>query len=292
MPIRDNRAGVLTIVGSGMILLRSFGRVEDMRESFRNPMYRLVPEFIQIKFAAGETAGTFQSIALFVDISGFTPLTETLMRHGQDGAEVLARITKDVLEPLIQSVFEHGGFVTGLAGDAFTALFPADAHKHALAAAWRARHTMAISGQKQTAYGDFAIAVKIGMAVGHVAWGILSSDDKSRAAYYFQGPVIDGCAFSEKLAQSGDIIVSPELFKAIGSAVSADPVGDHFRITAVYADLPQPQPFELQPVDPDITASFGTWLACLSASLRCARWSSSRSSCASFLACKIVMAAF
>jgi class 3 adenylate cyclase len=48
------------------------------------------------------------------------------MSHGQHSAKVLVNLIQDVLDPLMQSVFEQGGFVTNLAGDAFTTVFPAD----------------------------------------------------------------------------------------------------------------------------------------------------------------------
>jgi class 3 adenylate cyclase len=84
-------------------------------------MHRLVPDFIQEQYAKEKLAGSFEACALFVDISGFTPITDAIMDHGQHGAEVLANIIQEVFDPLVQSVFEQGGFVTNLAGDAFTA---------------------------------------------------------------------------------------------------------------------------------------------------------------------------
>jgi uncharacterized protein with HEPN domain len=36
--------------------------------------------------------GTFQAAVVFVDISGFTLLTENLMKHGSEGAEILSDI--------------------------------------------------------------------------------------------------------------------------------------------------------------------------------------------------------
>ena len=169
-------------------------------------MHRLVPEFIQERFAEEETAGSFSAGVLFVDISGFTSMAEALMSYGQDGAEALAQLIKDVFDPLVQSVFEQGGFVTNLAGDAFTAVFSAknvspDSYARTLAAAWKIQRIVADSTQHQTPYGTFAVSVKVGMAAGEIAWGILSSTDQHRAAYYFQGPAVDGCAQAEKLAR-------------------------------------------------------------------------------------------
>lgn len=91
-------------------------------------MNPLVPDFIVRRDAEGQLSGTFEAAALFVDISGFTSLTTKLMQHGRggrEGAEALVRTLRFHFDPLVAAVHEAGGFITGFAGDAFTALFPA-----------------------------------------------------------------------------------------------------------------------------------------------------------------------
>lgn len=75
-------------------------------------MHRLVPQFILNNFKAGIMNGSFQAVGLFVDTSGFTVMTDALLSHGQHGAEVLAEVIHSTFGPLMQSVFERGGFVT------------------------------------------------------------------------------------------------------------------------------------------------------------------------------------
>jgi hypothetical protein len=53
-------------------------------------MHNLVPHFILKQYAAGERSGRFPATALFVDISGFSAITDALMQRGQHGAEVAA----------------------------------------------------------------------------------------------------------------------------------------------------------------------------------------------------------
>ncbi|UCG22953.1 MAG: AAA family ATPase, partial [Chloroflexota bacterium] len=224
-------------------------------------MRRLVPEFIQQQYAAGEVAGSFEACALFVDISGFTVITDAIMGHGQHGSEILAGIIRDVFDPLVQSVFEQGGFVTNFAGDAFTAVFqatvePVGEFRHAMAAAWQMQREMASSARHLTPYGTFTLSVKVGLAAGEVAWGIVSSADKRRSAYYFQGPAIDGCANAQKLAEAGAIVVDAAVAGALGSTVSTEPMEDHFRITAINGSLPAAQPVRLGAVNPEIVGRF------------------------------------
>src|SRR5262245_54490769 len=66
--------------------------------------------------------------ALFADISGFTPLTETLARElgPQRGAEELTRQLNIVYDALIAAVDRYGGSVIGFSGDAITCWFDCD----------------------------------------------------------------------------------------------------------------------------------------------------------------------
>lgn len=98
-------------------------------------MHHLVPHFILEKFAAGERHGCLPAATLFVDLSGFTPFTNTLLQHRRDGAEVLSDTLARLFRPMIGAVYAAGGFISHFAGDAFLALFP-DHEQDAAEAAW------------------------------------------------------------------------------------------------------------------------------------------------------------
>jgi adenylate cyclase len=63
--------------------------------------------------------------ALFADISGFTPLTEALVRTlgPRRGAEELARQLNEIYDALIAEVDRYGGSVISFSGDAITCWF-------------------------------------------------------------------------------------------------------------------------------------------------------------------------
>jgi len=84
----------------------------------------LIPHFIYERFAQQQLSGRFLAATLFADISGFTPLTEMLLRHGKEGAEALSEVVQQTFAPLVAEVYACGGFISGFAGDAFTAFFP------------------------------------------------------------------------------------------------------------------------------------------------------------------------
>jgi class 3 adenylate cyclase/tetratricopeptide (TPR) repeat protein len=181
-------------------------------------MRNLVPAFILEQMGAGRPAGECIGAALFVDLSGFTRMTEVLMQHGQLGAEALAVVMRRVFDPLIERVERRGGFVAGFAGDAFLALFieAEETARSALAVAWEMQAWMEANPQFDTPYGAFAIAAKIGLAEDRVEWGVLQSEDERRAVYYFRGPAVDASAEVQGLAERGQIMLTPQMAGAAG----------------------------------------------------------------------------
>jgi len=67
-----------------------------------------------------------QGAAMFVDISGFTPLTLSLVKQfgPQRASEELKRRLNPMFEAIAGLVFTHGGSVLRFVGDGFTAWFP------------------------------------------------------------------------------------------------------------------------------------------------------------------------
>ena len=192
-------------------------------------MKHLIPYFIQQQYLDDQTHGDFQSYTMFIDLSGFTPLTEVLMKRGIGGAEVLSIILNRIFEPMVRLVYSRGGFIPYFAGDAFTAIFP----KHKKTQPWEiiltAQRLRDLFNKKEvwrTRYGEFKIDIKIGLSCGAVEWGIVGDDYKS---YYFRGEAIDNCAASEHLARQQDIIIdSPLLEELSGIKKHFEKLGDGF----------------------------------------------------------------
>jgi class 3 adenylate cyclase len=67
-----------------------------------------------------------RGVVLFVDISGFTPLTERLARRGAAGAESMAKILNAFFGATVDEIGEFGGDVIDFAGDALFALWAGD----------------------------------------------------------------------------------------------------------------------------------------------------------------------
>lgn len=194
-------------------------------------MFNLIPQWIVERMETGERQGKFVAGAVFVDLSGFTLLTENLLPYGQAGVETLVNVLDALFAPLIQVIYAYGGFITTFAGDALTAVFPAPTPvEQAVAAGWHIQQAIG-DGRQSTPYGDFTFAARVGVAVGEVRWDIVTAKSGQRALYYFQGSAIDRCAAAERLAQVGDIVITPEVYRAIQLQITATPLEDHYRLT-------------------------------------------------------------
>ncbi|PHN07437.1 adenylate/guanylate cyclase domain-containing protein [Flavilitoribacter nigricans] len=177
-------------------------------------MKHLIPHFIQEKFAAGERRGSIEAYTMFIDLSGFTPLTQSLMREESTGAEQLSLILNDIFEPLINLVYVRGGFIPYFAGDAFTAIFPvSDTGIRAQDVVQTAIRARSLFSEREYQFSDFTIGIKIGLSYGEVEWGVVGAKHK---AYYFRGSAIDNCAISQIKAKDQDIVLDNTIYALLG----------------------------------------------------------------------------
>lgn len=204
-------------------------------------MKHLIPHFIQERFAAGERRGKIEAYTMFVDLSGFTPLTQSLMREESTGAEQLSLILNDIFEPLINLVYVRGGFIPYFAGDAFTAIFPVpDTGIRAQEIVHTAIRARSLFSGREYRFSDFTIGIKIGLSYGDVEWGIVGSSHK---AYYFRGQAIDNCAICQTKARGQDIVMDSTLYALLGD--------HHFGLEAVdlaYYRLLGGKPASMEPI--------------------------------------------
>ena len=202
----------------------------------------LIPHFILEQHHLGNARGHFQAATLFVDLTGFTPLTETLMRHEKDGAETLAEALREIFSPLVHNVSRRGGIIPIFAGDAFTAIFPVtersqvalnnlvspaiDAARRAVNCAQAIQQWMAGEGSTvETRYGTFALAVTAGISFGEVRWGI--PGQSATRGFYFRGEAVDGCAAAEHEAEVGEVIVDAKIRQLLGAQIEVAPLADN-----------------------------------------------------------------
>jgi class 3 adenylate cyclase/tetratricopeptide (TPR) repeat protein len=223
--------------------------------------HRLIPPFIEQQARADKSAGSLTGVVLFVDVSGFSTLTDELMGHGRYGAEVLAKVVRTVFEPTMCAVYEQGGFIFSQEGDSFTALFVDEENlwqgaRRALAAALRIQAAVAAGGRQFTEFGEFILQVRIGLSAGQVSWAIAASSDARRAAFYFYGPPLDVSAEAQMRAPVNGIVFDTAFQDLIGAEVAAEAMEGFYGLRQALGDLPQPIPVHLPELDLDVAARF------------------------------------
>ena len=224
-------------------------------------MHRVVPELIIENYRGGRYNGEFSAVGLFLDLSGFSTMTDTLMQHGQHGAEVLAGLMHGVFDPLVESIFNYGGKIVSFAGDGIMALYPIESDAKsmalsALASAWEIQQRLGENPGRQTVYGKFTFSVKIGLAVGGVTWGILRSDDHKDATYYFRGAAVEESANAEHHASAGEIVITGEMNELLRDAIRTRSLGSFRRFGRFRVEIPSATPTVFPPVDLDTARAF------------------------------------
>ncbi|MEO8356136.1 MAG: AAA family ATPase [Chloroflexota bacterium] len=224
-------------------------------------MHRVVPELIVENYRAGRYHGEFAAIGMFLDLSGFSTMTDALMQHGQHGAEVLASLMHGVFDPLVESIFEHGGKIVGFAGDGIMALYPIDGDANvtalrALASAHLIQKRLEENPSRHTVYGKFPIFAKIGLTYGSVAWGILRSHEGDQATYYFRGSAVDDSAQAEHHATPGDILLTDSIRELLQLDVEMAPVSSYHRFAGFRSGPPGTLPVTFPPIDLEISRLF------------------------------------
>ena len=224
-------------------------------------MHRVVPQLIIENYRGSRFRGEMQTIVLFLDLSGFSSMTDTLMKHGHHGAEVLAGLMHGVFDPLVESIFAYGGKIVSFAGDGIMALFPieSDAESAALVALASAREIqerLSTNPGRQTQYGKFHFTARIGIAIGTVAWGILRSKDEQAATYYFRGAPVDEAADAEHHARAGEIIITEDMNRLLDDAVSTQSFASFHRLLGFRVKKPAGTPTVFPQIDLEVARLF------------------------------------
>jgi class 3 adenylate cyclase/Tfp pilus assembly protein PilF len=180
-----------------------------------------IPSFIYEQFQKNQKHGLFKATTLFIDISGFTPLTESLLKHGKTGAEILSEILDDIFVPITTLVYERGGMIPYFAGDAFVAIFENEQALEVADIAMQIKRGFCSRPSFSTPLGKYAVSLRIGLSYGFVEWGIVGDDIKT---FYFKGTATERAINAQQKAEPNTIVFD-EWFKEIfytGNTIQVD----------------------------------------------------------------------
>lgn len=177
---------------------------------------------------AGEPAGRLcQGTFLFVDVSGFTPLSERLSAQGKTGAERITDIINDLFDDLVGTLFAHGGTLVKFGGDALLGLFAAasgeemaDSALRAVQAADAMQSQMARFAAIEAGGETRALRIKCGISSGRYFAAHIGT--RQSMAYVTIGHTVNQADQAEGHAEPGDVILAQATRDLVGEQVSVE----------------------------------------------------------------------
>src|SRR3954468_23682362 len=144
----------------------------------------------------------------FVDISGFTRLTERLARKGKVGAEEMSDILSATFAGLLAEAMDDGADLVKWGGDAVLLLFDSPDHaERAARAAHRMRAALRVIGRVPTTSGMVVLRMSVGVHSGDFDF-FLVGDPEIHRELLISGPAASVTAVTEAAAEAGQIGLS------------------------------------------------------------------------------------
>lgn len=155
----------------------------------------------------------------FVDISGFTALTERLSRRGKIGAEILRDTLDGVFTALLDEAYEWGAGLLKWGGDALLLLFDGQGHpQRGARAMWELQRTIDRVGRIRVSGGTDVLRMSVGIATGNVEFFVAGNVHRE---LLIAGPIATEAVEMEAIAGEGEIVVSPTLAETLDPARAA-----------------------------------------------------------------------
>ena len=186
---------------------------------------KLVNTLIESGEADSNSIGKRRHIAVvFVDVRGFTPMTEAM----KDTPEKIVETLNEYLELTSKSVFNNGGSVDKFVGDATMALFngfvPLEDYVYkAVKSAW---DMVEGAGAVNAAIKE-RLGIDLGFGVGvHCGEAIVGNLGPSfRKDYTAIGDSVNTAARLESNAQRSQVLISRDVYELLADRIEAESIG-------------------------------------------------------------------
>lgn len=214
----------LVRVVTGYLLERV--RKKKILDVFRTYMApQVVDELARTKNFQVELGGRNQEIAvLFVDIRGFTSLSESLTP-----GEVVGILNR-YLGKVTEAIFRHEGTLDKFIGDAVMAVYnaPLDVEDYPLKAVLTGLDIVkAVKGLNDGLKRDFNVEIACGVGIhcGRAVVGNIGCD--FRMDYTAIGDTVNTAERLESIAKSGQVLLSEEMYERVKQHFHAEFLGEH-----------------------------------------------------------------
>src|SRR5439155_7951122 len=158
----------------------------------------------------------------FVDISGFTAMSEKLAGEGKAGAEQVTEVMNATFEALLDVAYAYGGGLLKFGGDALLLFFDEEGHEaRAARTAVELRKTLRALGRPQTTAGPVTLKMHVGLHSGRFQFFLVGDDHRELIV---AGPSATETVRMEAAAQAGEIAVSAAAAAALPASVLGAPL--------------------------------------------------------------------
>ena len=200
------------------------GKLKSTFKKYVDP--KLVDVLVKSGEADSNQVGKKKDIAVvFVDVRGFTPMTESF----RDTPELVVETLNEYLNLTSSSVFNNGGSVDKFIGDATMALFngfvPLDDYVYkAVKASWdMVQGAGAVNNKIKEKYG-IDIGFGVGVHCGEAIVGNLGPD--FRKDYTAIGDTVNTAARLESNAKRSQVLISRDVYDKLEGRIKAESVGE------------------------------------------------------------------
>ncbi|MEX1103700.1 MAG: adenylate/guanylate cyclase domain-containing protein, partial [Dehalococcoidia bacterium] len=161
-----------------------------------------------------------QGTLVFVDISGFTALSERLAARGRIGAEQLTDVLNGVFADMLNLAYARNGMLLKFGGDALLLLFTGDDHpRQACAGAIEMRAALRQANTRRGSIGRLNLKMSVGIHSGEFVALRIGTEHQEMVLC---GPGSTTTVLMEQTAEADDILVSPATAAALpGAALGA-----------------------------------------------------------------------
>jgi class 3 adenylate cyclase/tetratricopeptide (TPR) repeat protein len=189
---------------------------------------------LTIEWARDPDAASWQLIhgsLLFVDISGFTKMSERLARHGRVGAEEVTDAVEACFAALLALAYAAGGSLLKFGGDALLILFTGPGHEaRAATSALAMQERLGHVGKLDTSAGRVTLRMSAGVHSGTFGCFLVG---ESHHELVLAGPDVSAVVEMEGAASAGQVVVSRETAARIEARLVGPELGPGRRLRRV-----------------------------------------------------------
>ena len=177
-----------------------------------------------LRTAPDATQRELDGTLAFVDLSGFTAMSERLADRGKAGAEELTDVINRTFSSLLDVAYENGGGLLKMGGDALLLFFSGEEDcPRAARAAFGMRQTLRDLGRPRTSAGAVTLQMHVGIHTGTFQFFLVGD---SHRELLLAGPAVTETVAMEAGADAGEILLSQAAADALpASSTGAEKAG-------------------------------------------------------------------